>query len=923
MKHVGAIFVTLAISFPMHGVAQTTTGRLMGTTVDESGAILPGVSVTIASPALIGGAQVKTTDSRGEFVFLSLAPGDYSAKASFPGFASQERTTVKVPLGGAAVVTLTMPVAAFAGEIEVVDETPVVDTTQVNTGQIFREDYLQSSAIGSGNRSYTTVVNQTAGVAGGGRWAGVAQPRVLGSTIGENAYFIDGMDATNPVMATATAVLNFDSIGEIQLQTGGFEAEYGRATGGIVNLVSKSGGNRFSGTFDARYRDDSFQESGDHFNAAELDSKYQVLGVTLGGPIVRDRAWFFASYGYLNDMFTPVDSPTTRDQEGHNYLGKITWQVGPSWRLSGKYTSDPSTWDNWNADRTVMPEATSHKKGTTALASVELTSVLSDSLVWNTTLGRYHYESNVVPQSGDLAAIGHYNFDTNIDTVNYGGQQYWDTTRVDLTTDFTWFVDELAGSHELKGGVEYSDLGFTNTNCTTGTPNGERCVQNGVGFYFNDIEEGGTLPWLMWEDHTSGPTDYTGAVSTVFAQDAWRPARNLTLKLGLRYDAVTYDTNNGTRIANMDMLQPRLGLAWDIAGNAKNILRGSWGRFMHPNMMTLPSNVRDLVEPTYRWYSCSGVLPLAFEIPIGSADECAAVAADLGWGYRMDNADWDPYGWVLSPDEHYASEPNRADPDLRAAYADELVLAFERELGKQTAIELTFIDKKTRDVVDDSCNGNWPTPSADAECDYFVVANYPELRRDFRGITLTFETRRLAWLTLLASYTYSSSKGSIEYSQNGNWEVDLYPWHFDNIYGYMNDHRTHRVKLNGFFNLRDDWTIAFDARWSSGFPWAPYEDAGDNPEMPWGYHLLETWGSREGNSNHDVDLQLSKGFRAGPVRFVLIGTVLNALGSEQVTEVCAHISGCGFDEDGNPFNMGDAIDWQIPRRYEVGFRVEF
>ena len=80
---------------------------------------------------------------------------------------------------------------------------------------------------------------------------------------------------------------------------------------------------------------------------------------------------------------------------------------------------------------------------------------------------------------------------------------------------------------------------------------------------------------------------------------------------------------------------------------------------------------------------------------------------------------------------------------------------------------------------------------------------------------------------------------------------------------------------------------------------------------------------RVGGSQHEVDLQLSKGFRAGPVRFVLIGTVLNALGSEQVTGECAHISGCGSDPDGNPINMGDPDDWQIPRRYEVGFRVEF
>ena len=247
---------------------------------------------------------------------------------------------------------------------------------------------------------------------GGKSGRGFPNPDVFGSTIGENAYFIDGMDATNPVMATATAVLNFDAIAEIQLQTGGFEAEYGRATGGIINVVSKSGGNRFSGTIDARYRDDSFQESGDYFDTSELSSKHQILGATLGGPILRDKVWFFASYGWINDLFTPIASPTTTDQKGQNYLGKITWQIAPAWRLSGKYTSDPTTWDNLDRLAGRCPRQPHSKKGTTAILSTELTSVLSDSLMWNTTLGTYAYESHVYPMNPDLSAIGHYNFDT-------------------------------------------------------------------------------------------------------------------------------------------------------------------------------------------------------------------------------------------------------------------------------------------------------------------------------------------------------------------------------------------------------------------------------------------------------------------------------------------------------------------------------
>ncbi len=217
------------------------------------------------------------------------------------------------------------------------------------------------------------------------------------------------------------------------------------------------------------------------------------------------------------------------------------------------------------------------------------------------------------------------------------------------------------------------------------------------------------------------------------------------------------------------------------------------------------------------------------------------------------------------------------DPNLRATYADELILAYEREVGPRSSIELTFVDKKTRDVYDDTCNGNWPTPSPDAECDHFVMASFPELRRDYEAFIVRYENRRLDWLTLLASYTYSNSEGSVENIYNQGVVADVYPWHYENRYGYLSDHRRHRIKLNGFFSFKGDWTIGFDGRWSSGFRWTPQADRSDIPEISWGSYFLEPRGNREANDSYQLDLQLSKGFTAGPVRFVLIGSVFNVV----------------------------------------------
>jgi len=910
MRQLGAFLVVLLVLTSAPSWSQTTTGRLIGTTVDEGGAILPGVSITIESPALIGGSQSKTTDRWGEFAFLGLAPGDYTVAAELVGYVPQERSRVKVSLGGAAALTIVMPEGSFSGEIVVIDETPVVDPTQVGSGQVFDKTYMQDSAIGSANRAYYSVIGQTPGVDliwfGGWAW-----PRVFGSTGTENAFYVDGIDTTTTSGGEWGFTLNFDAIQEIGLKTGGFEAEYGRATGGIINVVTRSGGNRFSGTVDTRYRDSSFQESGEYFDASELESQYRNFAATLGGPIFRDALWFFASWQRFIFDETPVASPTTLSTQEENYMAKLTWAINPSWRFSGKYTGDPWHTDNMNASQFVSAEATSLNGGKVRALSGELSGVLSDSLLFNLAAGKTTWSWYRHPMSGDLETIAHYNYDTNMYTENYYYQYSWEEWRDDLSTDLTWFVEGLGGSHELKGGIQYSRPVSEGGGCYTGSTSSERCAPGDSGFRFLDIEDGGTLPYLMYESQAAGFESYEGTIHTAFAQDSWRVTRDLTLKIGLRYDAVEYTNNDGAQVADMTKLQPRIGVAWDITGDAKNVVRGSWGKYLHPSSLTLPSFASTLPSPAFYWYSCATIMEAA------SAEECAAIAADLGWDYRTDRENWDPYGWALAPWEQIYTEPGVIEPGLRATFADELILAYEREVGTRSSIEFTYVDKKTRDIYDDTCNGNWPTPSPDAACDYFVIASFPEFRRDYEAFIVRYETRGLDWLTLLTSYTYSNSKGSLESGSYQGDVADLYPWHFENRYGYLSDHRGHRVKLNGFLSFKGDWTIGFDGRWSSGFRWTPRARRNDNPEIQWGSYFLEPRGNREANDGYQLDLQLSKGFTLGEVRFVLIGSALNVFSSEQPVAVCQRISGCGDIE------MGQPTEWQFPRRYEVGFRIEF
>ena len=262
-----------------------------------------------------------------------------------------------------------------------------------------------------------------------------------------------------------------------------------------------------------------------------------------------------------------------------------------------------------------------------------------------------------------------------------------------------------------------------------------------------------------------------------------------------------------------------------------------------------------------------------------------------------------------------STEPSQTVDNLRAGYADQWLVGFERALFRRTSVELNYVNKTSKDMFDDTCNGNIPELTPDSECDFYVVANLPAVKWDYEALMLRFESRALDKLHLLASWVISESKGSIDANTGATGAFDFYPYHFVNRYGYLLDHSRHRVKLNGYWLLPYDFSLAFDGWWQSEFRWTPYDRA--VPGMPYGSQFVEPRGSGKGGSLHQLDLQFTKGFRVGPTRLVLLATVINVANSQNEDDICGSVTGCG------EFDFGDGIAWQQPRRYELGFRVEF
>src|SRR5664279_4083885 len=289
------LVLTLAVLGMTANVAYSqTVGDIEGTVTDSNGSPLPGAAVEARSSSLQG-VRTKVTDAAGRFRFPALPPGVYTIVASLSGFGKVEKSNIHVQLGATATIPITMSVSVKE-EIVVTGEAPVVDTTKTAIGLNATLDQIQHLPMG---RNFASVANNVAGT--GTDVSG--NVTVYGATGLENSYIIDGVNTTGMKIGTQAKTLNNEFVQEVEVRTGGYEAEYGRVLGGTINVITKSGGNDFKGDAFGYYDNDSLAANDSETTARHTVSQgaYFVpkridAGADLGGFFVKDRLWFFGAY---------------------------------------------------------------------------------------------------------------------------------------------------------------------------------------------------------------------------------------------------------------------------------------------------------------------------------------------------------------------------------------------------------------------------------------------------------------------------------------------------------------------------------------------------------------------------------------------------------------------------------------------------
>ena len=312
------------------------TGTISGATVDSQGLSLPGVTVTVRSPSLQG-TRTAITDINGNYSLPQLPPGAYSVVFELSGFDDVEEEAT-VPLGGEVGVNAVMAPGGVTETVQVVGVVPAeIQTTETASNMVVDD----VNALPMGRSPFAIAAVQpglNTNTPNGGQLA------VNGSFAYDNVYLIDGVDTNDNLFGTSNSLYVADAIEETQVLTSGISAEYGRFSGGVVNVITKSGGNTFSGSWRTNYDNPTWEGLNPYEVENEVEREdvlNQTHEATLGGPIVRDRLWFFSSYRRArttdSDSFGQTGiSYNERENNDRNQL-KLTATLVPGHTLSGQY----------------------------------------------------------------------------------------------------------------------------------------------------------------------------------------------------------------------------------------------------------------------------------------------------------------------------------------------------------------------------------------------------------------------------------------------------------------------------------------------------------------------------------------------------------------------------------------------------------
>ena len=615
------------------------SASIEGTVADETQAPLPGVSVTITSPALQVGKREAVTDATGRYRFVDLPVGTYAVQSDLSGFRSVRREGVLLTAGFNARIDMDLKIGGLEESITVSGASPIVDVATTQGGGTISSTVYSTLPT---QKTYVDIVRLTVGLTDTTPAANAPGAIGLKAIPGYNIYgnttkymLMDGLDFNN------VPTPDFGTAEQVDVRTYGNTAET-QGPGAVINLLIKSGGNAFHGRSQLAFFNDKLQGSNltedlkaQGLNVPSTIKLFTDSGSDIGGRIVRDKLWFYGAFrnrasdqGFAGYTETAAPgSPAAFDYiTERTTTGKLSWQATQNYQLIG-LTQIERTLDryavtealNWPfaiADgRNTSKETSAILAWNTTTYAPQLKATPTNRLVFNAIGGYSGYRALYVRQPEMLNVPASYDINTQLFTGGNSRQrdilsQYWS-----ISGSVTYLAPRGKwGSHEVKTGWRqnrpYGGLGTNTFNGPDGTPGTGNYVQ-----LFDTIAGVPHQPSQLITYNYPFNSDDRNEVTSVYVSDRWEATGRLTFHMGLRWDHFNFFSPEQTKPQGQfgasgtfpevlkfkgNHVVPRAAVAWDVTGDGKTVVKGGFGLFsLDPTAANLNQN--GLVATTYRW----------------------------------------------------------------------------------------------------------------------------------------------------------------------------------------------------------------------------------------------------------------------------------------------------------------------------------
>lgn len=852
-----ALGACLASMAPL-AMAQSVTGAV-------AGRANAGEQITVTNPAT-GLSRTVTVGADGTYRVAQLPPGDYTLVAG-----SGEPLSVSVSLGGTTTVNLAGAGAVNLDVVQVIGSRIVnrVDVRSTETATNINRQELARLPV---DQSLSSVALLAPGVvASGASFGGLT---FGGSSVAENAVYINGLNVTDPYRRQGFSSVPFGFYEEFQVKTGGYSAEFGRTTGGVINAVTRSGSNEFQSGVQLTMEPSAWASpKKDHFHSdGSLDERDRTsrdesslykTNVWASGAIVKDRLFFFGMYELRDSQPKDIDTNEAYLTKGSNdfWGGKLDWRINDNHSLellafSDKADSTTSTYD-YDWDTSVRGdksgEASSGSGGDNWSATY--TGHFGDSFVAKAMYGvnkrsstsgsPWDADCSIVTRSGNYtAAFGPATTPEGCHPTNSSISSRYDK-REATRLDFEWTL----GDHLLRFGLDQEVM---DSNSSVVYPG------DGVSYQAQAATPGGALPngtlvpagvtRIIDARHYITGAPVSTKAQAFYVEDNWSVTPNLLLSLGVRADKFENTLASGATFAKADfsdMISPRLGFSWDMKGDGSIKLFGNAGRYYIPLTNKLTDYFGGGTTDEHTYYALNGWTEHTDPIT-GATYLLPNLGAQLGPVNTEGNAP--------APDDVRTA----VSRDLKQVFQDEFILGFQQAINQEWSwgVNATY-RKMTRAVEDvrinhvegcDWYSGDWPILNPgetntlwcpdtnewvtfDNSTDGYQatgsgnVMGYKKPRRTYKAVEFQLDR---AWddkWFFNASYIWSKSEGNIEgpvNSDTGYADTNLVQYYdhpaVNERYGVLFNDFRHQIKLRGGYKLNDMWSFGTTLSVRSGGP---------------------------------------------------------------------------------------------------------